>query len=100
MLFLLEFFQVLLRYLYFNEDIEKAVRAPRLHHQLLPMKLEYEPGFSDNMIQGLANIGHKMAQAPSDSGFAALTAIAKNGNKLTPVYDHRRRGSIEFVAKK
>lgn len=87
----------MLRYLYFNEKIEKAIRAPRIHHQLMPMRLSYESGFPDNIIQGLANIGHEMYLTPSDSGFAALTAIAKSGNKFTPVYDYRRRGSIEII---
>lgn len=89
----------MLRYLYFNEDIEKAVKAPRIHHQLMPMQLSYEAGFPDDIIQGLTHIGHQMYKAPSDSGFAALTAIARSGNKFTPVYDYRRRGSIEILGK-
>lgn len=73
------------------------MRAPRIHHQLAPMKLFYEPGFPNDIIQGLTKIGHAMKQTPSDSGFAALTAIARDGNQLTPVYDHRRKGSIEII---
>lgn len=85
--------KVLLRYLYFNETIETAVHAPRLHHQLAPMQLDYELGIPDYIIHGLHNIGHKMFQSPSDSGFAALTAIGRSGNELIPVFDHRRKGS-------
>lgn len=83
--------------MYFNEDIEKAVHAPRIHHQLMPMRLSYEPGFPDEIIQGLTTIGHQMYPTPSDSGFAALTAIAKTGKTFTPVYDLRRKGSKEII---
>lgn len=88
-------FQVLLRYLYFNESIEEAVHAPRIHHQLAPMELQYEDGFSDQIVNGLKEIGHKMVKSPSDSGFAALTAIGRSDKNLVPVFDHRRRGSLE-----
>lgn len=93
--FLIFDFQVLLRYLYFKETVEEAVHAPRIHHQLAPMELNYEEGISDEIINGLQKIGHKMVKAPSDSGFAALTAIGRNGKYFVPVYDHRRRGSVE-----
>lgn len=89
--------QVLLRYLYFHEPVDMAVHAPRIHHQLAPMRLDYETGFSKDIINGLEEKGHKMNLSPSDSGFAALTAIGRSGNKLIPVYDHRRKGSLEVM---
>lgn len=88
---------MLLRHLYFNETVQEAVRAPRIHHQLLPMRLSYESGLSSEIIHGLAMKGHKMYAQPSDSGFAALTAIGKNNDKLIPVFDHRRGGSLEVI---
>lgn len=88
---------MLLRYLYFNETVSEAVRAPRIHHQLAPMRLEYEEGFKDSIVNGLLQKGHIMYQSPSDSGFAALTAIGRKGNKFEPVYDHRRCGSLEII---
>lgn len=84
---------MILRYLYFKENIWDAVHAPRLHHQLIPMQLEYETGFSDEIVKGLEKIGHKMYLSPADHGFASLTAIGRDGNKLVPVYDPRRLGS-------
>lgn len=75
----------------------EAVRSPRIHHQLLPMRLSHESGFSNRMIYGLAMKGHKMHAQPSDSGFAALTAIGRNNNELIPVFDHRRGGSLEVI---
>lgn len=86
---------MLLRYLYFNEPIETAVRAPRIHHQLAPMQLQYEEGIPEDIVNGLRKIGHEMVKSPSDSGFASLTAIGRDGKKIVPVYDHRRKGSLE-----
>lgn len=57
------------------------------------MRLEYEAGFSNEIINGLEKIGHKMHLASPDSGFASLTAIGRDGNKLVPVFDPRRLGS-------
>lgn len=68
----------------------KAVRALRIHHQLLPMYLEFEPGFQDSIVNGLAEKGHEIYMTPSDGGFAALTAIGKEGNQFVPVYYQRR----------
>jgi len=84
---------VLLRYLQFNESVWDAVHAPRIHHQLLPMRIEYEQGFPDEFIQGLHNFGHEMFKQPADIGFASLTAIGRDKKKLVAVYDPRRLGS-------
>lgn len=83
----------MLRYLYFKESIEDAVHAPRIHHQLVPMHLEYEMGFNQELIEDLSRIGHEMYKSPTASGFASLTAIGRNGKRLAPVFDPRRGGS-------
>lgn len=83
----------MLRYLYFKESVLDAVHAPRIHHQLAPMRLEYEVGFPHQIVDDLHKIGHEMFESPSDRGFASLTAIGRSGTKLVPVFDPRRRGS-------
>lgn len=82
----------MLRYLNFEESVVDAVHAPRIHHQLMPMRLEYDEGFNKEIIDGLNKIGHEMYKSVAD-GFSALTAIGQNGGKLTPVFDPRRHGS-------
>lgn len=84
---------MLARYLYFNESVLDAVHAPRIHHQLAPMQLEYETAFSADIVNGLKQIGHKMFESPSDKGFASLTAVGRDGKQLVAVYDPRRKGS-------
>lgn len=70
----------------------EAVRAPRIHHQLMPMYLEYEDGFKQQIIDGLSKMGHEMHKSVPD-GFSALTAIGRNGGQCSPVFDQRRGGS-------
>lgn len=41
---LIKFMKALVRVLWLGEDIKQAIDAPRIHHQLLPMILEYEYG--------------------------------------------------------
>lgn len=85
-----------MRYLYFNESLWNAVHAPRIHHQLLPMQIMYEEGLPDQIVTGLQSFGHSMVKANVDLGFASLTAIGREGNKLVAVYDPRRLGSTSI----
>lgn len=87
----------MVRYLWFNETIKDAVLAPRLHHQLLPMELQYESAFDKTMVQSLANIGHVMKESMADQGFASLTVIAKDNKKINAYFDPRRGGSVSIV---
>lgn len=82
-----------MRYLFFNESIWDAVRAPRIHHQLTPMTLVYENGFADEIVDGLRKFGHVMEKSDDELGFASLTAIGRSGDKLVTVNDLARGGS-------
>ena len=41
------------------QTVKEAVDAVRLHHQLLPMRLQYEAGTTRWLVEGLAGFGHK-----------------------------------------
>lgn len=84
-----------MRHLYFNETIQKALFAPRIHHQLLPMRLEYEEGFPEQIVEELGKIGHEMFAANTKTGFASLTAVARDGDEYIAIFDPRRGGSAE-----
>ncbi|XP_053663470.1 glutathione hydrolase 1 proenzyme-like [Anopheles marshallii] len=85
---------LILRHLYFKQGLCDAMNAPRIHHQLAPMQVEYEKGFDSNVVTELAARGHKIQETKADFGFAALTAIAKQGDTVSAAFDRRRGGSV------
>lgn len=90
---------LLFRHLFFGEDLDSAMSARRLHHQLAPMWIDYEAGFDEAIIEGLRNRGHVVKEKTPDAGFAAATAITKDvHNKVSAAFDPRRGGSVEIVA--
>lgn len=53
--------QVLLNMIDFNMDIQRANDLPRIHHQWLPDRIDYEPfGLSEDVKINLINRGHKI----------------------------------------
>lgn len=44
----------------FNTSLFEAVGAPRLHHQLMPHRIDLELGFDAKIAQELSNIGHNV----------------------------------------
>uniref|UniRef100_A0A182VSW2 Gamma-glutamyltransferase n=1 Tax=Anopheles minimus TaxID=112268 RepID=A0A182VSW2_9DIPT len=85
---------LILRHLYFKQSLCDAINAPRIHHQLAPMLVTYEQGFDANVVEKLAARGHKLQEIQADLGFAALTAIVKEGNTVSAAFDKRRGGSV------
>lgn len=81
-----------MRYLQFNESFWDAVHAPRIHHQLYPMEISFDDELPEEIVTGLKRLGHVMVKAPN-IGFASVTAIGRDGDKLVPVYHPIRGGS-------
>ncbi|XP_058442717.1 scoloptoxin SSD14-like [Malaya genurostris] len=89
---------LLFRHLFFGEELESAMAAQRLHHQLAPMYVDYEVGFDEMILEGLRQRGHVVKEKGSDAGFAAATAITKDADNIVSVaFDPRRGGSSEIV---
>ncbi|XP_058177716.1 scoloptoxin SSD14-like [Anopheles ziemanni] len=85
---------LVLRHLYFRQDICDAINAPRIHHQLAPMRVDYEKNFDPNVVAELVSRGHTVKQSKDDFGFAALTVIVNQGGVIKAAYDRRRAGSV------
>ncbi|XP_053677505.1 glutathione hydrolase 1 proenzyme-like [Anopheles nili] len=87
------------RYLVFGEDLHTVMSAKRLHHQLAPMWVDYEAGFSPDILEGLRKKGHRVKEKTPDAGFAAATGIVKDpiDYTVTAAFDPRRGGSLELV---
>ena len=63
-------------------DIQRAVSAPRFHHQWFPDQIRYEPwGFSADTIEKLKSIGQFPMSAGSSQGSAHSIKISQGGTR-------------------
>lgn len=89
---------VILNNLYFNQTLHDAIHAARVHHQLAPMRIEHEAAYDDDILKELKLRQHVLKNTSAESGFAAVTAVARDANgKISAVYDPRRGGSYAIV---
>ncbi|XP_055587958.1 glutathione hydrolase 1 proenzyme-like [Uranotaenia lowii] len=89
---------LILRHVVFGEELNATMAAPRLHHQLAPMAVEYEPGFDEPILEGLRQRGHVVKEKAPDAGFAAATAISRDASsRISGAFDPRRGGSLEIL---
>ncbi|XP_017094748.2 glutathione hydrolase 1 proenzyme isoform X2 [Drosophila bipectinata] len=86
--------EVVANVLWFGEDLRTAITAPRFYHQLLPDVLEYEDGgFSETLLQLLANRGHTLKPVSKLKG-SIVTGIARNSTAIYANADYRKRGGV------
>ncbi|KAK4874269.1 hypothetical protein RN001_013629 [Aquatica leii] len=87
---------VTLRHVFFKEPLTKAVASKRILHQLFPMHILAEYGFSEKILKGLIRRGHEIDIKIPD-GFAAVTVMANTDNSITGSFDPRRGGAVELI---
>lgn len=86
-------FQVFINYTeIYPGDLRKSVFAPRLHHQWIPDKLFYEPGFSDGTIAKLKSKGHDVVTPPPTISESQAVSFNPETHTLTAVFDPRVNG--------
>lgn len=84
----------MIRHLWMNDTLYHAIKAKRLHHQLVPMLIQYEYGFDAEILKRLETKGHKTIPVKVQRGFSAVTGISKAHKILEASPDVRRNGSI------
>lgn len=90
--------QFLVNYLYLNQSIEASLEMKRLHHQLQPMSVRYEEGYSEDILRFLESKEHVTVQSPTIvSGFASVNVIANKNGKVEAAIDPRRGGKVAYV---
>ncbi len=86
---------VLLAILDFSEGhgAESWVRLPRYHHQYIPDLIQYEKGgFTDEEIQGLSSLGHKLKEIRYRYGNMQAILFNKKTKQLFAESDPRGEG--------
>ena len=86
---------VLLRTLAFGEDLESAVRAPRVHQQWRPEWTEFEPGWDAELLELLrTRRGHDARAVERRWGSVQAIEIPLGGEPVG-VSDPRRSGTVQ-----
>ncbi|XP_057674571.1 glutathione hydrolase 1 proenzyme-like isoform X2 [Corythoichthys intestinalis] len=80
--------QVILKALFFDYDLKKAVSDPRLHNQLSPNATMAEPDFDKNVMEGLAKKNHETEFLKSTG--AVVQAIVRYKDGLHAQSDPRK----------
>ncbi len=81
--------QVILNVIEFHMSVSDAMHAPRLHHQGLPDRLDYEPnGLTVAVQDSLKAMGHALGTR----GLATANSIMRVGNGLEGVGEPRSGG--------
>lgn len=82
-----------MKYLIRRETMTQAINDGRIHHQLIPMRVDYETEVKSEILDQLKKAGHTLTDNPGDGGFAAVTAIGALAEP-EPFFDRRRVGSV------
>ncbi|KAI5100081.1 glutathione hydrolase 1 proenzyme [Silurus meridionalis] len=84
--------EVILKSLFFNYDLEKAISDRRVHHQLSPNFTVLESGFDDAVMEGLMKKNH-LIEILTSTG-AVIQAILQDDNRLYAESDPRKGGHV------
>lgn len=79
--------QTLVNLVDFGMNVQRAVSAPRIHHQWLPDEIRYEPlGLNPDTRAALEKMGHKFAARGGSMGSCLAIAVeARNGHRVVGV---------------
>ncbi|MBX3119474.1 MAG: gamma-glutamyltransferase [Fimbriimonadaceae bacterium] len=78
--------QTFLNVALFNMDIQRAVSAPRIHHQWMPDSISWESfGVAPDTKKMMESMGHKFAARPSNMGSCMSILVDSNGNRRAGV---------------
>ncbi|XP_019718510.1 gamma-glutamyltranspeptidase 1-like [Hippocampus comes] len=81
--------QVIMKALFFDYDLKRAVADPRLHNQLSPSTTLFESDFDKDIIEGLAKKNHETEFLKSS---AVVQAVVRHKDGLHAQSDYRKSG--------
>jgi gamma-glutamyltranspeptidase/glutathione hydrolase len=79
--------QTILNVLDFHMPVRSAVEAPRIHHQWIPDRLNFEPGIAPETRKALEERGHVLKE---QNALGVAQAIARQGSQLSGAADPRK----------
>jgi len=86
--------QTLMGVVDFGETVDKAVSAPRLHHQWLPEVLMLEPGIPEATRRSLTRVGHKVAPLNHKASVQAIQVTDTGASRMLHATSDPRKGGV------
>ncbi|KAL0153478.1 hypothetical protein M9458_051223 [Cirrhinus mrigala] len=81
--------QVILNYMFFDYDVQKAVNEPRAHNQFNPNTTLVEDGFDENVTDGLKLKNHIISKT---SSIGKVQAVVREKDSICAASDPRKGG--------
>ena len=88
--------QAILNVLVYNFDAQRAVEAPRFHHQWRPNVITVDPEFDRATVKALEELGHRLSDKARTS---AVQVIIVDGDSATGASDPAKHGQPAGVSK-
>ena len=77
--------------LWLKKDIKSSIDTGRIHHQLIPMRVEAEESVSEEIKEFLSSRGHILAPAKF---YAVVQGISRQNGRIYVNSDYRKAGGI------
>ncbi|XP_041456103.1 scoloptoxin SSD14-like [Lytechinus variegatus] len=75
----------------FEEDLRDVINQRRIHHQLSPNYIQYEDGFSEEIMSGLENKDHELYL---QTRYAVVQAILRDRDGSLFAFSDPRKGGV------
>jgi len=86
--------QTMLNALVFGLDVERAVRAPRIHNQWMPDVLVIETGIVEIRRDALARLGHNVRTTERGASVQAVEVVTVDGKRTVRAASDPRKGGV------
>ncbi|XP_023326865.1 glutathione hydrolase 1 proenzyme [Eurytemora carolleeae] len=80
--------------LWLGEDIKMSIDKRRIHHQLAPMEVSYEPDYPQDLLKELEKRGHATAEMDSFGSVINGVSVEKDG-RIYANADFRKAGGVD-----
>ena len=89
--------QVILRVLGYEQTLEEAVRAPRIHQQWVPAKTRLEPGWDAELVERVVRDHGQEVQWARTRNFGSVQAIYVGPEGKVFAESDPRRGGVAWI---